>query len=254
MCRAERFRRGLRGGPGQGRLAGAAAAPVRTATGSAQPPGSELWLDGGHNPDGGRAVAGGARRPRGAGLAPAGPRGRHAARPRTAKGFLRNFAGLARRVIAVPILGQEKALPPETIADSGAPRRHAGRPRQASSRRSMPPAGSISSGRRASSSPARSTSPARCWRSTGRCRCKDGRAIATAIARVSAVESPSGPAARRWVSFRAQPIPRFPSPFRQPEPVRLLRTATPITRTAGLRPAARTKIFAVVDRRITPTW
>jgi dihydrofolate synthase / folylpolyglutamate synthase len=34
------------------------------------------------------------------------------------EGFLRNFTGLARRVIAVPIAGQEKSLPPDTIADA----------------------------------------------------------------------------------------------------------------------------------------
>jgi dihydrofolate synthase/folylpolyglutamate synthase len=34
------------------------------------------------------------------------------------EGFLRNFAGLARRLIAVPIPRQEKTLPPETVADA----------------------------------------------------------------------------------------------------------------------------------------
>ena len=83
---------------------------------SLSPPGSELWLDGGHNPDGGRAVS--------AALADLEER---VSRPlvlvvgmlstKDSEGFLRNFAGLARRVIAVPILGQEKGLPPEMIAD-----------------------------------------------------------------------------------------------------------------------------------------
>ena len=36
-------------------------------------------------------------------------------RPRTAEGFLRNFSGLARRVIAVPI-HQDKAVPAEALA------------------------------------------------------------------------------------------------------------------------------------------
>jgi dihydrofolate synthase / folylpolyglutamate synthase len=83
---------------------------------SLAPPGGELWLDGGHNPDGGRAVS--------AALADLEER---VSRPlvlivgmlstKDSDGFLRNFAGLARRVIAVPILGQEKGLPPEMIAE-----------------------------------------------------------------------------------------------------------------------------------------
>src|SRR5215813_989677 len=81
------------------------------------PEGSELWLDGGHNPDGGRAVA--------AALADLEER---VSRPlvlivgmmatKDHEGFLRNFTGLARRVMAVPIQGQEKSLPPETIAET----------------------------------------------------------------------------------------------------------------------------------------
>ena len=72
------------------------------------PPGSELWLDGGHNAEGGRAVA--------AALADLEER---VPRPlvlivgmlstKDCAGFLRNFAGLARRVIAVPIPNQEKS-------------------------------------------------------------------------------------------------------------------------------------------------
>jgi dihydrofolate synthase/folylpolyglutamate synthase len=81
------------------------------------PKGSELWLDGGHNPDGGRAVA--------AALADLEER---VSRPlvlvvgmlstKDSEGFLRNFAGLARRVLAVPIPSQEKALAPGAIADA----------------------------------------------------------------------------------------------------------------------------------------
>ena len=80
------------------------------------PAGSELWLDGGHNADGGRAVA-----------AALGDLEERVPRPlvlivgmlatKDCAGFLRNFAGLARRVIAVPIPQQEKALPAETLAD-----------------------------------------------------------------------------------------------------------------------------------------
>jgi dihydrofolate synthase / folylpolyglutamate synthase len=66
------------------------------------PDGSELWVDGGHNPDGGRVIA--------AALADLEER---VSRPlvlvvgmlatKDSAGFLRNFAGLARRVIGVPI-------------------------------------------------------------------------------------------------------------------------------------------------------
>jgi dihydrofolate synthase / folylpolyglutamate synthase len=75
---------------------------------------SELWLDGGHNADGGRAVAGA--------LADLEER---VSRPlvlvvgmlstKDSEGFLRNFSGLARRVITVPI-HQDKAVPAETLA------------------------------------------------------------------------------------------------------------------------------------------
>jgi dihydrofolate synthase / folylpolyglutamate synthase len=79
------------------------------------PPESELWLDGGHNADGGRAIA--------AALADLEER---VSRPlvlivgmlstKDSAGFLRNFSGLARRVIAVPI-HQDTAIPPETLAE-----------------------------------------------------------------------------------------------------------------------------------------
>ena len=81
------------------------------------PVGSELWLDGGHNPDGGRAVA--------AALADLEER---VSRPlvlivgmlatKDCGGFLSNFAGLARRMIAVPVPGAEKGLAPEVIVDA----------------------------------------------------------------------------------------------------------------------------------------
>ena len=79
------------------------------------PPESELWLDGGHNADGGRAIA--------AALADLEER---VSRPlvlvvgmlstKDNEGFLRNFSGLARRVIAVPI-HQDKAVPASALAD-----------------------------------------------------------------------------------------------------------------------------------------
>jgi dihydrofolate synthase/folylpolyglutamate synthase len=80
------------------------------------PDGSEVWLDGGHNPDGGRAVAGT--------LADLEER---VSRPlvlvlgmlssKDADGFIRNFAGLARRVVTVPI-HQDAAVSPEVLADA----------------------------------------------------------------------------------------------------------------------------------------
>lgn len=81
------------------------------------PAGSELWLDGGHNPDGGRAVA--------AALADLEER---VSRPlvmivgmlatKDCAGFLLNFAGLARRMIAVPVAGAEKGLTAEAVAET----------------------------------------------------------------------------------------------------------------------------------------
>jgi dihydrofolate synthase / folylpolyglutamate synthase len=82
------------------------------------PAGSELWLDGGHNVDGGQAIA--------AALADLEER---VSRPvvvivgmlstKDCAGFLRNFSGLARRVIAVPI-HQDKAVPAGELAEIAA--------------------------------------------------------------------------------------------------------------------------------------
>jgi dihydrofolate synthase/folylpolyglutamate synthase len=79
------------------------------------PAGSEVWLDGGHNPDGGRAIA--------AALADLEER---VSRPlvivagmlatKDNVGFLRNFTGLARRLVTVPVPGQDKAVPAEDLA------------------------------------------------------------------------------------------------------------------------------------------
>jgi len=81
------------------------------------PQGSEVWLDGGHNPDGGRAIA--------AAFADLEER---VSRPlvmivgmlasKDCDGFLRNFTGLARRMIAVPVPGSEKSVPAEALADT----------------------------------------------------------------------------------------------------------------------------------------
>jgi len=79
------------------------------------PAGSELWLDGGHNPDGGRAVA--------AALADLEER---VSRPlvlivgmmatKDCQGFLSNFTGLARRMIAVPVPNVEKRMSAEAVS------------------------------------------------------------------------------------------------------------------------------------------
>ena len=79
------------------------------------PVGSELWLDGGHNPDGGRAIS--------AALADLEER---VSRPlvlivgmlatKDSEGFLGNFAGLARRMIAVPVPNAEKGMSADAVA------------------------------------------------------------------------------------------------------------------------------------------
>ena len=81
------------------------------------PPGGELWLDGGHNPDGGRVIANA--------LADLEER---VSRPlvlivgmlanKDSEGFLRNFTGLARRIVTVPIPQQENGLPAAALADA----------------------------------------------------------------------------------------------------------------------------------------
>jgi len=81
------------------------------------PKDAELWLDGGHNPDGGRIQA-----------AALGDLEERAPRPlvivagmmgnKDAAGFLANFAGLTRHIIAVPIPGHDNAMPPEKLADA----------------------------------------------------------------------------------------------------------------------------------------
>jgi dihydrofolate synthase / folylpolyglutamate synthase len=79
------------------------------------PQGSEIWLDGGHNADGGRVVA-----------AALGDLEERVSRPlvviagmmgnKDAGAFLANFTGLTRHIIAVPIPGADNAMPPDRLA------------------------------------------------------------------------------------------------------------------------------------------
>jgi dihydrofolate synthase/folylpolyglutamate synthase len=81
------------------------------------PPQSEIWLDGGHNADGGRVVA-----------AALGDLEERVSRQlviivgmlsnKDAGAFLANFAGMTRHVIAVPIPGHENAYTPAAFADA----------------------------------------------------------------------------------------------------------------------------------------
>jgi dihydrofolate synthase/folylpolyglutamate synthase len=81
------------------------------------PADAEIWLDGGHNPDGGRAVA--------ASLADIEER---APKPlilivgmlgtKDFEGYLRHFSGLALRLYGVPIPNADKSLSPGQIADA----------------------------------------------------------------------------------------------------------------------------------------
>ncbi len=81
------------------------------------PADSEVWLDGGHNVDGGRVVA-----------AALGDLEERVPRPlvvivgmmgnKDAAGFLANFAGQTRHIIAVPIPDQDNAMTPAALADA----------------------------------------------------------------------------------------------------------------------------------------
>ncbi len=81
------------------------------------PPGCEIWLDGGHNAEGGRVTA-----------AALGDLEERVSRPlvviagmmanKDAGAFLANFAGLTRHIVAVPIPGRGNAMPPDRLADA----------------------------------------------------------------------------------------------------------------------------------------
>ena len=81
------------------------------------PKGCEIWLDGGHNAEGGRVAA-----------AALGDLAERVSRPlvviagmmanKDAGAFLANFAGLTRHIIAVRIPGRDNAMPPDQLADA----------------------------------------------------------------------------------------------------------------------------------------
>src|SRR6201999_1349534 len=81
------------------------------------PAGGEIWLDGGHNAEGGRVVA-----------AALGDLEERVSRPlvviagmmanKGAGAFLADFAGLTRHIIAVPIPDRDNAMPPDRLADA----------------------------------------------------------------------------------------------------------------------------------------
>jgi len=81
------------------------------------PPGGEIWLDGGHNAEGGRVAA-----------AALGDLEERVSRPlvvivgmmanKDAGGFLANFAGLTRHIIAVTIPDREAAMPLDRLMDA----------------------------------------------------------------------------------------------------------------------------------------
>jgi dihydrofolate synthase/folylpolyglutamate synthase len=86
------------------------------------PPGCEIWLDGGHNAEGGRVAA-----------AALGDLEERVSRPlvvivgmmanKDAGAFLANFAGLTRHIIAVQIPDRENTMPSDRLADAA---RHLG--------------------------------------------------------------------------------------------------------------------------------
>jgi dihydrofolate synthase/folylpolyglutamate synthase len=81
------------------------------------PAGSEVWVDGGHNAEGGRVAA-----------TALGDLEERVPRPlvvivgmmanKDASGFLANFAGLTRHIIAVPVPDRDNAMPPDRLADA----------------------------------------------------------------------------------------------------------------------------------------
>lgn len=110
---AQAFEAGIAGAQWPARMQRLPTGPL-VASGPAD---SEVWLDGGHNVDGGRVVA-----------AALGDLEERVSRPlvvivgmmgnKDAAGFLANFAGQTRHIIAVPIPDQDNAMSPSALADA----------------------------------------------------------------------------------------------------------------------------------------
>ena len=110
---AQAFEAGIAGAQWPARMQRLSLGPL-VASGPAD---SEVWLDGGHNVDGGRVVA-----------AALGDLEERVSRPlvvivgmmgnKDAAGFLANFAGQTRHIIAVPIPDQDNAMPPAALVDA----------------------------------------------------------------------------------------------------------------------------------------
>ena len=97
-------------------MAGAAADAARAGRWSrSRPPRAEIWLDGGHNEAGGRALAEAMadfeeQSPRPLALICG------TLTTKDTAGFLRHFKGLARETLAVPIAGEHAGRPAEEVA------------------------------------------------------------------------------------------------------------------------------------------
>ena len=134
----ETFRIGhrrVRGRHRRRRMAGADATSVSGALVDQGPPGCEIWLDGGHNAEGGRVAA-----------AALGDLEERVSRPlvviagmmanKDARAFLANFAGLTRHIMAVQIPGPRQCHAAGSAGGCRARARHArGNLRPASRRR-----------------------------------------------------------------------------------------------------------------------
>jgi dihydrofolate synthase / folylpolyglutamate synthase len=108
-----RARAGAR--PFRGRLAGAAATAAQRPLVDLAPDRAELWLDGGHNEEGGRALAEAMadfedQAPRPLALICG------TLNTKDTAGFLRHFKGLAQETLAVPIVGDHAGRSAEEVA------------------------------------------------------------------------------------------------------------------------------------------
>ena len=149
-----------------GRMAGPAAAPDQGPPAGARAGRLEIWLDGGHNPDGGRVLAAAMadleRAQRRAARA-----GRRDARHEGFGRFLPQLRRARARGDRGSDPGQIAARPAEEVATIAGGSGSRPRPRPASRRPSRRSTTMCGTARPASSSAARSTSPARCCAANG---------------------------------------------------------------------------------------